>query len=161
MRRNRSRFSSTGRSRNGLFFSGLGERAAAQPDLLLRLVVDIGKTGADQALGPLVQPFEIVRGEEEVLAPIVSKPFDVGLNRIDELLLFPGRVGVIEPQMAAPAELLRDAEVEADGLGMPDMQVAVRFRRKPRDDHLMLFGIEIGLHDVADKIAARLCRCRF
>ncbi len=58
--------------------------------------------------------------------------------------------------MAAPGELLRDAEIQADRLGMADMQVAVRFRRKPRDDQAMLFGVEVGLDDIADEIAACL-----
>ena len=46
--------------------AGLGQRAARDPDFLLRLVVDIGKAGADQALRPFVELLEIIRGIEQV-----------------------------------------------------------------------------------------------
>src|SRR4029453_6849310 len=71
--RNRSRFSSTGRSRDGLLRPGsgprLGQRAAVLPDLLGREVVDVGKPAADQLLGPLVELLEVVGGEVEMPAP--------------------------------------------------------------------------------------------
>src|SRR5664279_569167 len=141
--------------------AGLGQRASLVPDFLLRLVVDIGKAGADQVFRPAVKPLEIIRGIEQVLAPVVTEPVHVGLNRIDVFLLFPGRVGIVEPQVAASRKLLRDAEIERDRLGMADMQIAVRLRREPGHDHLVLFAVEIGLDDVANEIAPRLRRHRF
>ena len=33
-----------------------------------------------------------------------------------------------------PAEFLRDAEIQADRLGVADMEIAVRLRRKAGDD---------------------------
>src|ERR1700722_4672832 len=44
---------------------------------------------------------------------------------------------------------------------MAQMRETVRLGGKPRHDPAMLFGIEIGLNDVADEIAPCLCRCRF
>ena len=161
MRRNRSRFSSTERSRNGLFLPGSVSVPRASADLLLRLVVDIGVAGLDQALGPVVQPLEIVGGVEEVGSPVVAEPVHVGLDGIDIFLLFLGRVGVVEAQMAAAGEFLRDAEIERDRLGVADVQIAVRLRRESGHDPAVLFGGEIGLDDVANEIAPRLCRYRF
>ncbi len=161
MRRNRSRFSSTERSRNGLFLPGSVSVPRALPDLLLGLVVDIGKAGADQALRPVVEPVEIIRRVEQVLAPVVAEPVHVGLDGIDIFLLFPGRVGIVEAQMAAAAEFLRDAEIERDRLGVSDMQIAVRLRREPGHDRRMPLGVQVGLDDVANEIAPRLCRHRF
>src|ERR1700687_2964777 len=63
--------------------------------------------------------------------------------------------------MAAPAKLLRDAEIERDRLGVADVQIAVRLRRESGHDPAVLFGVEIGLDDVAHEIAARLWRRRF
>ncbi len=140
--------------------AGLRQRAAAQADVLLRLVVDIGKACADQSLRPVIQPVEIIRGIEQVLAPIIAEPVHVSLNRIDIFLLFPGRIGVIEAQMTAPGKFLRDAEIEPDRLGVADMQIAVRLRREPGHDHLVSAGVEIGLDDVANEVAPRLCRRR-
>src|SRR5262249_55403639 len=55
-------------------------------------------------------------------------------DRIDVLLALLGGVGVVEPEMAAPAELARHPEVDRDRLGMADVQIAIGLRRKPRDD---------------------------
>ena len=86
--------------------AGLGQRAAVDADLVLALVVDIGLAGADQVLGPAVEPLEIVGGVVEVLAPIEAEPAHVALDGVDIFLLFLGRIGVVETQMAAAAEFL-------------------------------------------------------
>src|SRR6185312_17407256 len=82
--------------------AGFGQGAAPAADVGLRLVVDIGVAGDDQALGPLIETIEIIRGIEQVGAPVIAEPANVGLDRIDIFLLLPGRIGVVEPQMAAP-----------------------------------------------------------
>jgi hypothetical protein len=53
-----------------------------------------------------------------------------------------------------PAELVGDAEIEANRLGVTDMQVAVRLRRKARDHGFVPPGRQIGAHDVANEILA-------
>ena len=141
--------------------AGFGQRAAPGADFVLRLVVDIGVAGLDQALRPVVQALEIIRGVIEVLSPVVAEPAHIGLNRIDIFLLFPGRIGVVETQVATPGKLLRDAEIKGNRLGMADVQIAVRLRREARHDLAVFPGIEIGLDDVANEIAACLCRHRF
>jgi hypothetical protein len=89
----------------------------------------------------------------EVVAPVEAQPADVRLNRVDVLLLFLSGVRVIEPQVAAPAELARDAEVEADRLGMADVQVAVGLGREARDDCLVPAFPQVAGNDLADEIA--------
>ena len=96
-----------------------------------------------------------------MLAPVEAEPAHVALDGVDIFLLFLGRVGVIETQIAMAAELLRHAEVEADRLGVADMQIAVRLGRKAGDDLLDAAGIEVGLDDVADEVAPGLRRRRF
>src|SRR5262245_57670321 len=89
----------------------------------------------------------------EVLAPVEAEPQHVLLDGVDVLLLFLGGIGVVKAQVAAAAELLRDAEVQADRLGVPDMQVSVRFGREAGDDGFVPLRIEVGLNDVADEVA--------
>jgi len=43
----------------------------------------------------------------------------VGLDGIDVFLLFFGRIGVVEAQMALAGKLLRDAEIKAIDLAWP------------------------------------------
>ena len=147
------------RSRNGLFLPGSVSVPRFARISLLRLVVDIGLAGADQVLGPVVELLEIVGGVIEVLAPVEAEPAHVALDGVDVFLLLLGRVGVVEAQVAAAAELLRHAEIEADRLGVADMQIAVRLRREAGDDRAVPLRVQIGLDDVADEIAPRF-RCR-
>ena len=144
--------------------AGLRQRAAVGPHLVLALVVDVGLARADQVLGPVVELLEIVGGVIEVLAPVEAQPAHVALDGVDILLLLLGRVGVVEAQVAAAAELLRHAEIEADRLGVADVQVAVGLRRKARDHRLRPPRIEVGANDVANEVlpclSSRRLDCR-
>ncbi len=139
----------------------LGQRAARGAHRVGVLIVDIGLAGADENFRPVVKLFEIVRGVMKIFAPIEAEPAHVGLDGVDIFLLFLGRIGVVEAQIALPAELLRDAEIQTDRFGVADMEVAVRLRRKARDHALVPARRQIGAHDVADKILARFAGCRF
>jgi hypothetical protein len=77
----------------------------------------------------------------------------IGLDGVDVLLLFLGRIGVVEPQIALATEFLRDAEIEADRLGMADVKVSVRFRREARDDLAVSLRIAVGRDNVPDEVA--------
>ena len=50
-------------------------------------------------------------------------------------------------------ERLRHAEIQTDGLGMADMQVAVGLGRKTCDDPMGAPGGEICRNDVTDEVA--------
>src|SRR5205807_7274705 len=76
----------------------------------------------------------VVGGIVEVLAPVEAEPADVALDRVDVLLALLRRVRVVEPEVTAAAEFLGDAEVQADGLGVADVEVAVGLRGKARHD---------------------------
>ena len=83
---------------------------------------------------PVVELLEVVGRVVEVLAPVEAEPAHVLLDGVDVLLLLLGRVRVVEAEVAAAAELLGDAEVQADRLRVAEVQVAVRLRREARDD---------------------------
>ena len=121
-------------------------------DLVGGLVVHVRLAGPHEVDGPLVELLEVVRGEVQVLAPVEPQPADVGLDGVDVLLLFLGGVGVVEAQVAAAAELPRDAEVEADGLGVADVEVAVRLGGKAGDDGLVPALAKVGGDDLTDEV---------
>src|SRR5690606_28953463 len=54
----------------------------------------------------------------------------------------------------AAAELPGDAEVQADRLGMADVQVAVRLRREPGHRRRVPPGGDVGTDDLADEVLA-------
>src|SRR5262249_365412 len=71
-----------------------------------------------------------------------TQPFDIGHDGVDVLLLLLLRVGVVEAEVALAAALLGQPEVQADRLGVADVQVAVGL------------GREAGLDAVAEALAA-------
>ena len=132
---------------------GVGERAAVLADLVGGLVVDVGLAAFDEVDGPVVELLEVVGRVVEVLAPVEAEPAHVGLDGVDVLLLLLGRVRVVEAEVAAAAELLGDAEVEADGLGVADVEVAVGLGREAGDRRRDPAGRDVGGDDLADEIA--------
>ncbi len=112
--------------------TGLGQRAAELANLLRRRAVDVGQIPLDQMDCVLVEMFEVVRREEQS-GPLESQPAHVFFDRLDVLDILFRRVRIVEAQVARAPELEGDAEVETNRLGVPDMQIAVRFRRESRD----------------------------
>ncbi len=112
----------------------LGVRAAQRAHLLGVEAVHVGVAVLDQALRRVVHEVEVVAGVVQVRAPVKAQPFDRGDYRVDVFQLFLLRVGVVEAQVARAAVVEREPEVEADGLGVPDVEIAVRLRGKTRAD---------------------------
>ena len=104
--------------------------AALGGDSLPVLVIDVGETGRDQVLGPVVQALEVVRGVAD-LGRVETQPGDVGSDRVDVLGLLGVGIGVVETQQASPAEVACDSEVDCDRLSVPDMQIAIGLGWEP------------------------------
>src|SRR5690606_26857234 len=131
----------------------LGQGAAVFAHLLGAEVADEGVALADQLLRGEVEHLEIVRGMAQ-RGPVEAEPAHVFLDRGDVLGVFPGRVGVVEAQVAAAAELGGDAEVQADRLGVADVQVAVRLRREAGADRGVLAAGQVLADDLPDEVVA-------
>ncbi len=110
-----------------------------------------------------MQLVEVIGGIKHAIAPVSPQPARVGDDRVDILLLFLLGVGVVEAQVGLSAKLLRQPEVQADGLGMADVQVAIGLGRKAGVDAALEFvGLQIVDDDVADKVRpfGGFARCR-
>ena len=92
---------------------------------------------------------------QSIIGPAADEPIHVLDDGIDILDLFLGRVGVVHAQVADAAELPGDAEVEANALGMADVQVAVGFGRETGMDLRIFFFSNMPDHDVANEIRGR------
>ena len=62
-------------------------------------------------LGPLVELLEVVRCVIEMGSPVEAEPAHIVLDGVDVFLLLLRRIGVVEAQVTAAAELLRNAEI--------------------------------------------------
>ncbi len=97
-----------------------------------------------------------------MLSPVETHPMDVFLDGFDILHVLFFRVGVVQAQVAAPPVLKRYAEIDAEGLGMPNVQVTVGLGRKTRHHPAAVFpGPNVLLHPLADKILALFLSCFF
>src|SRR5205085_1768523 len=83
--------------------------------------------------------------------------FDNGVN---VLSFFLGWVGIVKPQVSLTAKLRGQSEVEADGFGVADVEIAVGFRWKagvytsPK-----LIGLEIFADDLANEVRRSCGSC--
>ena len=92
-------------------------------------MVNIGFASSDEFASQLVQLFEIVRSESD-LVRCVSKPFHTILDVIDEFLVLLDWVSVIIPQVRVAAVLSSHCEVEPHGFSMANVQVTIGLRRE-------------------------------
>ena len=93
------------------------------------LLVHIGAALQDEPLGKIPKLLEVVAGVVHIV-PLEPKPLYVVLNALDVLGVLLDGVRVVEAQVALAAILLGDAEVEGNGFGVSDVQVAVGFGRE-------------------------------
>src|SRR5207249_11837511 len=85
--------------------------------------------------------------------PVEPQPADVLLDRLDVLDVLLRRVGVVEAEVAAAAVVPGEAEVQANRLGVADVEVAVGLGGEPRDDPAAAAGGDVLVDDLADEIA--------
>lgn len=87
-----------------------------------------------------------------MIAPVKTQPTHVFLDGIHVFSGFLARIGVVKAEMTNPVVLLGNAEVQADGLGMADVEEAVGLRWKSGDDVAVLAGFEVFGDDLADEV---------
>ena len=142
----------------GAVFTRFVQAAAVVPDLIRSQAVHVGLALFDQVHGIGVELVEIIGGEARLALPGKTQPVHVLLDGFHVLHFLFHRVGVIEAQVAAAAEFPGQAEVQADGLGMADVQVTVRFRR---ETGMHPAAVGAGLYIPADDAADEIIRFRF
>jgi hypothetical protein len=118
--------------------AGRAEVATVGAHLLWRLLVDIGQAVAHQRLGRACHEVEVAAGVVQVAGaagvPVEAEPVHRLDDGVDVLLLLLLGIGVVEAQVAYAAVVRREAEVQADALGVADVQVAVGLGREAGAD---------------------------
>lgn len=111
------------------FATWLRQRSSVLSHLISVEVAHKGDPLANQLACPVVKLFEIV-GSVQQFIPLEAEPIDVRFDRIDVLFAFLGRIRIIESKVAVSAIGFGQAEIKADAFGVPDVQIAIRLRRK-------------------------------
>ena len=93
-------------------------------DLLSREVIDIGKPLLDQRDRKVVELVKVIRRIELAVAPAEAQPADVLLDGVDVLCILFRRIRIVKAQVAEAVVVLGQAEVQANRLGVTDVQVA-------------------------------------
>ncbi len=94
---------------------------------------------------------EVVGRVIKMRPPVEAQPLDRGLDRILVLDILLDRIGVVEAQMADAAVLARQAEIQANRLGVPDVQIAVGLGREASDHSPAVFPASVILRDDLSK----------
>jgi len=126
--------------------------AAILAHLLRREIVHIGQALVDELDREVVQGIEIIRGPAHRAVPLETEPAHVILDGLRVFLALLLRVGVVEAQVAGALVILREAEVQADRLGVADVQITVRLGREARGDAPVFAAGQIGFDDAADEV---------
>ena len=100
--------------------AGLGQRAAVVADLVRRLVVDVGLAGPDEMHGPFVELLEVVGGVDRGARPSRSRA-SARRRWMASMYSCSSLTGLVSSKRRwqRPAELLRDAEIQAIDLAWP------------------------------------------
>ena len=110
-------------------FPRFSQRAAMLADLFRRKIVDVRLAIFDQLDRPLIQLVEIIRRVKQPIPP-ETEPLHVLHDGVDVLGIFLFRIRVVEAQVGLAAKLVGKSEVEADRLGVSDVQISVGLRRE-------------------------------
>ncbi len=132
----------------------LVEVAARGADVLFAPAVDVRLALSHELLGPLVELLEVVRRVVLAVGPVVTEPPYVGLDRLDVLDVLGLGVGVVEAEVAGPAERLGEPEVQDDVRRVADVEVAVGLGREAGRDARAARG-DLLADDVGDEVAGR------
>ena len=84
-----------------------------------------------------------------------TEPLDVLFDGVDVFVVFFFGVGIVKTQVAQTIINISQTEVQADGFGVADVQVAVRLGRKTGLDGCMFTAFEIFIDNGADKVVVR------
>ena len=138
-------------------FTWFGESAPEPSHFICIEVADIGLANFDQLDGIFIKLIKIVGGVKKIITPVKSQPFDIFKNGLYISILFLAGIGVVKTHMTDAGRVFQgDAEVEADGLGVTDMEETVWLRRKTSHQPTVIFVItQILSNNCPDKVGWR------
>ena len=95
---------------------------------------------------------KIVGCEKESVLPVCSQPLYISLDRLYELCLLLGGVGIVKTQIEFAVVFLGQAVVQQNTLGMSDMKISVWLRWKSCMDGFAMSFLYILINKLFNKI---------
>ncbi len=74
--------------------------------------------------------FKVVGAIKETVGPVEAQPVNIFLNGLHIFCVFLRGIGIVHAQIAHAAILFRCAKINDEGFAVPDVQIAVGFRRE-------------------------------
>ena len=140
---------------------GGGARVAAVfAHLFGRQLADVGETLLDQLHREAVHLLKILGGVEEAVAPVKAEPVNVLPDGVNVLHVLFGGIGVVHAEVADAVVFFGGGEVDADRLGVADVQIAVRLGRKTGVYGFALVAAALG-NVLVDKGVDKIALCYF
>ena len=84
-----------------------------------------------------------------------TQPRDVFFDGVDGVVVFLLRVGIVRGQVAQAIVNISQTEVQADGFGVTDVQIAIRLGRETGLDGCMFTAFEVFFDNGADEMVVR------
>ena len=97
----------------------------------------------DETDGEVPQLLEVV-GCIIFISPLESEPLDIFLDGFHIFHVFFGRVGVVETQVTYSTIACGYPKIQANGLGMTDVEITVGLRRETGLDFSSVFTLPSG-----------------
>ena len=91
----------------------------------------------DQFYRTLIHGIKIIRCKIKVLFKICPQPFHIFFNRLYKFCVFFHRICIVKSQMKCSIIFLRQSIIQQNRLGMSNMKISVRFRRKSGTNFLI------------------------
>ena len=133
----------------GAVLARLFKRAAVLGHLIGSQRAHIGFALFNQLNGEVVNGVKIVRSVANLSAPFTTQPMNILLDGVNVLLGFLFRISIIKPQRAFAVKGFRNAEIQANGFGVADVQITVRLGRKTGHNLTRVFAFGNGVFDQA------------
>jgi len=138
------------------FYTRLGGRAFLCGNHFGALFVYISFSFLDETDGEVPQLLEVV-GCIIFISPLESEPLDIFLDGFHIFHVFFGRVGVVETQVTYSTIACGYPKIQANGLGMTDVEITVGLRRETGLDFSSVFTfLQVVLYCLFDEVQTSL-----
>ncbi len=135
------------------FLACLSQGATHAADFLGSGIIYIGLAIFNELYGKFIELLKVVRCIEHPLIPAKAQPFYILLDGIHIFHVFLYRICIIKAEVAQSIVLLRQSKVQANGLGVANMEIAIWLWRKTGVDTLAVTAIfQVVIYFILNKI---------